>query len=395
MRKLVVLLWVVVVLFGGRAVAAVGEDFNGTWFNPAQSGHGLTIEVVDHERAVALWYSYDPAGRPLTLYLDGRIDGRRIVATVFAPSGMRFGEFDPATLQLPAWGEVSIEFSSCEQALLRYAGALPEYGRGEFPLQRLVHAAPRSCDLDAGLTLPAGQYRGSHNEYGFVDDAGAFYGAYLYADAPWSQSLGASVPAFDVLFGQSAPRSQGRVQLSLQRYANNWLCHVRPAAGPGQCAVFAPEPRRFELVVRQEKVSGLAWPDAGDMGLARTLVGPDRSFLAAGPVAAGEYPFPVIGDDAERPSGRLVVDASQGLCVRVGDSDCLYRGQITPGTDPAAGFRFDLQRTDAAVAALRGQGWITLQPVVHTRVAVLSLFAVGAEAAMALRTEPTVWAGAP
>jgi hypothetical protein len=129
--------------------AALPPGISGTWYNPAQSGHGVSIEVLDDERVLAFWYVYDLAGNPVHLYLDGRIEDRRIVATAHLSRGMRFGVFNPAEHQLLRWGSVTLDFSSCDAAQLSYVadGVFASYGSGTLPLQRLSRISGVGCSL--------------------------------------------------------------------------------------------------------------------------------------------------------------------------------------------------------------------------------------------------------
>src|SRR5205085_2526158 len=52
-------------LSDGPAVQAgvpIGAAFTGTWYDPAQSGHGLFIEVLPNNAMVASWFTFRPEG---------------------------------------------------------------------------------------------------------------------------------------------------------------------------------------------------------------------------------------------------------------------------------------------------------------------------------------------
>ncbi len=72
----------------GSAQAGLPLGFEGSWHNPPQSGHGLTIERIDAERALMCWHVSDPEGRPLTLYIEAALEGDRLVGTALAPRGI-------------------------------------------------------------------------------------------------------------------------------------------------------------------------------------------------------------------------------------------------------------------------------------------------------------------
>jgi hypothetical protein len=116
------------------AQAGLPDSLSGAWYNPAQSGHGISVEFVGSSRAIVIWHVYNTEGRPLTLYLDGQVSGRVISGPVYAPEGMRFGEFNPATVSLPVWGTASVEFSGCTEAALAWNSFDTDYGSGRMPL---------------------------------------------------------------------------------------------------------------------------------------------------------------------------------------------------------------------------------------------------------------------
>lgn len=129
------------------ADAALPAGISGTWFNPDQSGHGLSIEILPANRALTFWYSYDHDGNPLLLYVDGTIHSNRIEGVAYAPQGMRFGEFDPDALQKPVWGTLTIEFDDCNNGTLQWDSTLPEFGSGSMPLIRLSAIDGLACDM--------------------------------------------------------------------------------------------------------------------------------------------------------------------------------------------------------------------------------------------------------
>jgi hypothetical protein len=135
------------VLFASTAQAALPPGITGAWYNPEQSGHGLSVEIIAPDHALVIWHTFDTSGRPMTLYMDGPITGRRIEATVYAPQGMRFGDFDRADLQMPVWGEIEIEFSGCDAGELRWRALDSAFGKGSTQLRRLTSVNGLECDF--------------------------------------------------------------------------------------------------------------------------------------------------------------------------------------------------------------------------------------------------------
>src|SRR5215216_1586077 len=82
----------------------VGPAFSGTWFAPDRSGEGISLQVLDNGKALALWFTYPPASgsaQQAWIYAqDGRVEGDRVIFdAAITTRGPRFGAgFDPANL---------------------------------------------------------------------------------------------------------------------------------------------------------------------------------------------------------------------------------------------------------------------------------------------------------
>ena len=83
---------------------AIAPAHSGTWFWPAQSGHGFSMEFGEaadgSPQAVIYWYTYDTLGNPVFMIGQGVPEGNRVEVTFLAPRGMIYGEFDPDSVVL-------------------------------------------------------------------------------------------------------------------------------------------------------------------------------------------------------------------------------------------------------------------------------------------------------
>jgi len=159
MKKLFLLF--VILGLSDAAVSDVRPEYSGSWYNPSQTGHGFSIEVISPERSIVYWYAYDPAGNPIFLYADGTHSGDRIEAQVYFLQGMVWGDFNPDVNQLFDWGTLIITFDDCDHATARYDSVLEHngepYGAGEIPLVRLASINGFQCS-----PIPvAGLYEGN------------------------------------------------------------------------------------------------------------------------------------------------------------------------------------------------------------------------------------------
>jgi len=134
------------ILFAGTALAeGVLFGHSGAWYDPEQPGHGLTIEVVSPERVVVFWNTFDPQGNPVWLYIDGAIEGNKVLGKAYYVDGMVWGAFDPSSRNVRSWGTVTLEFNDCNSAKLVWDSELPEYGQGQLPLARLTSIYGVAC----------------------------------------------------------------------------------------------------------------------------------------------------------------------------------------------------------------------------------------------------------
>jgi hypothetical protein len=130
---------------------------SGSWYNPAESGHGLSVEVLDDGRTIAYWYTYSPAGHSLFLVGSGENQGSRVTLDTYVYDGMKFGEFDPNTNTQYYWGTMTLDFHDCDSATLSYSSTLTyddeEFGAGTIPLTKLASIEGMQCSPEpvAGL----------------------------------------------------------------------------------------------------------------------------------------------------------------------------------------------------------------------------------------------------
>jgi len=126
---------------------AIGPGVTGAWFDPAQSGHGLFIEVLPANRFLAAWFTFDPEGAPTWFLGVGTYSGNTAdIGQVNQPGGGRWiPNFDPSRIVLNAWGTLKFTFTDCNRARVEFTSP-GKFGSGSMELTRLT--------LPAGLTCP-------------------------------------------------------------------------------------------------------------------------------------------------------------------------------------------------------------------------------------------------
>lgn len=119
---------------------------SGSWYDPSHAGEGFTVQWMDADHALAMWFSFDPAGEPYWMVGVGRRQGEELVfEDLHATRGGRFGAaFDPAQVQRFLWGELRLRLG-CARGQAQYDSVLPGFGRGGFDLHRLTRLHGLGC----------------------------------------------------------------------------------------------------------------------------------------------------------------------------------------------------------------------------------------------------------
>jgi len=100
----------------------VDARMTGSWYDPAQNGQGFLLEVLESDRAVVYWFTYDSSGKQRWFIGEGEVSGSVIVFNdLLAGSGAEFGDaFNPAEVEFTRVGDLSIAWSDCGAAVASY-----------------------------------------------------------------------------------------------------------------------------------------------------------------------------------------------------------------------------------------------------------------------------------
>jgi Galactose oxidase, central domain/Kelch motif len=136
-------------LYGAAVVppGTIGPGFTGSWYDPAQSGHGLFIEVLPGSRLYAAWFAFNPAGTQQTWFTGvGTYSGSSAsITAVEQPTGGRWiPNFDPYQVVRNAWGTLTFTFTDCDHGSVEF-NSVAGYGMGSMNLTRLTQPAGLSC----------------------------------------------------------------------------------------------------------------------------------------------------------------------------------------------------------------------------------------------------------
>ena len=148
-------LWDAAISYEGRTLTqrfAVGGPIyaaSGLWYDPAQSGHGFTLETVDVGgtlHLVAVWFTYVD-GAPRWIHGIAPIaDNRATIPAVITTGGRFPPAFDPASVKVEQWGSLEFTFDDVDSGRVSWTSRLPGFGDGSLSLRRL--AGPADINLD-------------------------------------------------------------------------------------------------------------------------------------------------------------------------------------------------------------------------------------------------------
>jgi hypothetical protein len=135
-------------LYGTFPPGTITPALTGSWYDPAQSGHGLHIEVLPDYRFLAAWFTFDTTGTQQAWFMGvGTYSGNTAtVASVVQPVGGRWiPNFDAAEVVNRPWGTLTFTFTDCNHGRVDFDSTAPGYGRGSMNLTRLTQPAGLAC----------------------------------------------------------------------------------------------------------------------------------------------------------------------------------------------------------------------------------------------------------
>ena len=134
-------------LYGPASPGTIVPSFTGSWFDPAQNGHGILIEVLPNNQLLAAWFTFNPAGTAQAWFVGvGTYNSNTAtIAKVIQPSGGRWiPNFDADHILKFPWGTLKFTFTDCNHGKVEFA-APSAYGTGSMNLTRLTQPAGLTC----------------------------------------------------------------------------------------------------------------------------------------------------------------------------------------------------------------------------------------------------------
>ena len=129
---------------------SIVPGITGSWYLPAQSGHGFNVEVIgapgNANGMLAFWYVYDNAGNNLWLVGQGSYVGDTATLNVQSGSGGMFPpNFDKTRIVRTNWGTLTLKFTDCNNATAQWNPVIPAYPNGSMDLVRLSGVSGLAC----------------------------------------------------------------------------------------------------------------------------------------------------------------------------------------------------------------------------------------------------------
>lgn len=173
-RALVVLVLCFCTVSGqGGEPPPVSPGHSAHWYQPARSGEGWVLEVLNPESALLYWFTYDEQGEQRWLMDLGEIRENQIIfSELRRPHGGRFGpDFDPDDVAREIVGEAVMALADCDTGTFEYSA----FGQSQvIEIQRFTRTAALACgefsddDPDPRAGLSGSWYDRSHSGEGYT-----------------------------------------------------------------------------------------------------------------------------------------------------------------------------------------------------------------------------------
>jgi hypothetical protein len=136
-----------VLLETSSQAAIINSGHTSVWRDPARSGEGFTLEVLNETTASLAWFTFDEEGDPRWAYAVGTIvrgeDERIEFADVFRSTGGVFGPaYDPASVTTERVGSATLRFGDCDHGTFSFDA----FGQAMvIDVQRLTRTMASGC----------------------------------------------------------------------------------------------------------------------------------------------------------------------------------------------------------------------------------------------------------
>lgn len=131
-----------------RSSDQITTSHSGSYFNPAQNGHGLAVEMLPNGSGLLYWYVFDDAGNQVWLIGSGEYNGSQFTVELSLVTGSMFPpNFNSNDIISEQWGTATLTFDDCNNATYAWqpVSSQSRYTSGEMPVQRLTQMVDLVC----------------------------------------------------------------------------------------------------------------------------------------------------------------------------------------------------------------------------------------------------------
>ena len=128
--------------------SVVNPSMSASWYNPAESGHGIMIHLFDSQTAWMCWFTFDLDGNTTWICALGVVEGDTITfEDAFQVEGGAFPpNFDPDQIVEVPWGSIVVEFTGCNTGEMSWTTNAEGFESGDMPLVRLTTLWGANCN---------------------------------------------------------------------------------------------------------------------------------------------------------------------------------------------------------------------------------------------------------
>lgn len=369
-------------LLASSAHALLPGGISGFWFSPERPGNGLSVMKVRPGEVIVVWHSNDLEGNPLTLYVEGAIDGRSIVGTIYAPRGTRFGASDRDDFEFPVWGELFLKFDSCVEGTLRWEAQAAGFPDGQVPISRLGFIDGTPCALHP-LTEHVGLFSGRDitdnlnfiTAIGMLDPDGRLWAIENSIVIPSPAWVGSRLPQAFITNPVEADATQDVIQIdgragSIWWTAGQYTPTLKGGAYPGAQLNGEWEVSGDELVGHTNWTQERANPVLTKTFFHRWLPGAPDGIELVEPVSlsmlAGDYMVPMADQSPDLRFADMTIDETGKVCIGLGspwfaEDECQLVGTVTAQEGHIGLIDFELRSTLAPTRQpFVGRGWVMM-----------------------------------
>lgn len=130
-------------------VTPISPALSGSWYDPAQNGHGFSLQFAPGNIFIMYWFVYTPDGtQQAWITGSGAYDPTTNTVTIEGSqkSGSKFPpNFVSTDLTTTDWGAITFTFTDCNNGTVSWNSKLPAYGSGSLPITKIIGVDGLTC----------------------------------------------------------------------------------------------------------------------------------------------------------------------------------------------------------------------------------------------------------